>query len=70
MSATEKGLYMDAPEIRREFGFNEALTNKIIRWCAQKKGHVLKVVPPEGRKTLVRREDVLEWIAEHIESAA
>lgn len=70
MSATEQGMFMDAPQIRREFGFNEALSSKIIRWCAQEKQRVLKVVPPEGRKTLVRREDVLEWIAQHEQSAA
>ncbi|HET8893561.1 MAG TPA: hypothetical protein VFM96_05650 [Gaiellaceae bacterium] len=64
-----EGKFMDAPQIMREFGFKEGIATKIIRWCANERGRVVKIEPPEGRKTFVYREDVMEWIANHEQSS-
>lgn len=66
---SENGRLMDAAAIIAELGCTRAQADRIIRWCNEQRGRVVR--PVDGaRKLFVYREDVEAWLAESTRSAA
>ena len=62
-----RGKLMDAAQIVEELGVSRSVADKVIRWCALKRG----VVRPEGiRKLYVFRADVDAWVTENTQRSA
>ena len=64
-----RGRLMDAAAIAAELGCTRAQADRIIRWCHEHRGRVVR--PVDGaRKLFVFREDVESWLAESTRNAA